>query len=325
MKVVILYNRPAPGDPASEDVLAQARLVETALAERGAATARVELADDLRGMLDALLDARPDIVFNLAESVNEDPRLYPNVAAVLELLGVPFTGCGSWCMMATTDKPLAKLALAGAGLPTPAWTTADAAGPAALDRVDPPWIVKPALEDASIGVDDASVVSEPASLAAALRRRGDRKRLVEHYVEGREFNLSLLETDGELRVLPIAEIQFAGWPPGKPRIVGYDAKWREDSFEYAHTPRRFLGDAEPELQARLRGLARDAAALFGVEGYARVDFRVDAAGRPFILEVNANPCLSPDAGFLAAAREAGLRPADVVEAIVEAGLRRSRS
>jgi D-alanine-D-alanine ligase len=145
---------------------------------------------------------------------------------------------------------------------------------------------------------------------------------VESYVEGREFNLALLEGPGRRpQVLPPAEIQFKSFPDGTPRIVGYAAKWEDDSEEFARTPRRFdFPEGDRELLDSLRQLALRCWSLFGLRGYARVDFRVDAQGLPWVLEVNTNPCLSPNAGFLAAAERAGLSPTEVIRRIVEGAL-----
>jgi D-alanine-D-alanine ligase len=126
-----------------------------------------------------------------------------------------------------------------------------------------------------------------------------------------------LEVDGEMHVLPVAEIHFVDYPEGKPHLVGYRAKWADDSFEYHHTPRSFdFGDRDHELVSDLSELARRACAEFGVGGYARVDFRVDENGRPWILELNTNPCLSPDAGFMAAAARAGYDLESVADALL---------
>jgi D-alanine-D-alanine ligase len=121
--------------------------------------------------------------------------------------------------------------------------------------------------------------------------------------------------------LPVAEIRFDAFPADKPRIVGYAAKWDLESFEYRNTPRSFT--VEPELAERLRRIALDCWALFRLDGYARVDFRVDESGRPWVLEVNANPCLSPDAGFAAALAEAGLGYEAAVERLIDDALERA--
>ena len=137
----------------------------------------------------------------------------------------------------------------------------------------------------------------------------------ERYVEGREFNIAML--DG--RVLPMAEMRFEQWPEGKPRIVGYDAKWEEDSTGWNGTVRAFgVEKNEPRLAEGLRTACEKVWTLFGLTGFARVDFRVDGNGTPLILEINTNPCISPDAGFAAAAAEAGLSYEALIEAIVEA-------
>jgi len=140
----------------------------------------------------------------------------------------------------------------------------------------------------------------------------------EKYINGREFNLSLLAgADGSPHVLPPAEILFEGYNNGKPRIVGYRAKWNEDSYEYHHTPRSFNFPAFDEsLLIRLKEMAIKCWHLFGLRGYARVDFRVDEKGKPFILEVNINPCLSPDAGYAAALAQAGISYTEAIERIL---------
>ena len=141
----------------------------------------------------------------------------------------------------------------------------------------------------------------------------------EAYIEGREFNVAVLEENGAPRVLPMAEMRFEAWPEHKPRIVGYTAKWDENSLDSTHTVRDFAwATREPELAARLRDLSVRAWHLFGLRGYARVDFRVDASGEPTILELNPNPCIEPEAGFGAAAREAGYAYRELIRRIFEA-------
>ena len=145
----------------------------------------------------------------------------------------------------------------------------------------------------------------------------DTSWFAEQYIDGREFNLALLGPAADPMLLPVAEMCFS-YPPGKPRIVGYKAKWEPGSFEYKNTFRRFdIPEADRGLLDDLRQLARRCWDLFGLNGYARVDFRVDATGQPWVLEVNANPCLSADSGFVAACREAGLSAGEVAERIVD--------
>ncbi|MCA9169798.1 MAG: hypothetical protein KDB23_19120, partial [Planctomycetales bacterium] len=182
-------------------------------------------------------------------------------------------------------------------------------------------------EHASIGMDDEAVVfaHDWQQLLSLLERREFTTgvtMLAERFVEGREFNLSILNGV----VLPVAEILFDDYPADKPRIVGYAAKWDEESFEYRQTPRSFkFPSADVPLLDDLRELAQTCWHEFGLTGYARVDFRVDERGRPWILEINVNPCLSPDAGFAAALSEAAIEFPAAVHEIVSAAIDTTRA
>jgi D-alanine-D-alanine ligase len=320
MKIALLHDTlGADPRPDERDALDQARLVAEGLTKAGHETANVATGLDLARLSTRLRALSPDVVFNLVESLGGAARLLPAPAALLEELGVAFTGSGSAALFLTTHKVLAKRLLRAAGLPTPDWV--EASGFEVPLTPGRSWILKPVWEDASVGIDDAAVIAESAcTTASLLRPHAGTELFAEHYVEGRELNLSLLANGADgVEVLPPAEIRFEGFPPGKPRIVGYAAKWLEDSFESSHTPRSFeFPAADAPLLARLADLARRCFEVCGLRGYARVDFRVDAAGEPWILEVNANPCLSPGAGFMAAAGCAGLEAHQVVARIVAA-------
>jgi D-alanine-D-alanine ligase len=251
--------------------------------------------------------------------VRGDGRLAPVIPSLLDAVGLSYTGAHSDAWLETLSKVATKLKLGHAGMPTPTWSVDGA-------WIDPDaaYIVKAVWEHGSLGLDESSVVkgAEMARVVADRNARFGTEHFAERYVEGREFNLALLEERGRARVLPMAEILFENWDEGAPRIVGYDAKWTSNSEAYTGTPRRFgLEEAEPALAARLNKLAKSCWDLFGLAGYARVDFRVDAEGRPTILEVNVNPCLNPDAGFAAAAAAAGLSYRDLIGRIVDAAPR----
>jgi D-alanine-D-alanine ligase len=249
------------------------------------------------------------------ESIEGQGRLIHLAPALLESLGLPFTGSGADAAYVTSNKPLAKRLMRAAGIATPAWAEGSEAPVFAG-----PYIVKSVWEHASIGIDDASLVSEAVRLPALIRKRQRRhggEWFVEAYVEGREFNLSLLAGAGSVELLPPAEMCFVGYPPGKPHIVNYAAKWDEGAFEYHATQRRFdFGAQDRDLLARLEATVKACWRLFGLRGYARIDCRVDAAGEVQVLEVNINPCLSPDAGFAAAAGRAGLDLSAIVARIL---------
>ena len=181
-------------------------------------------------------------------------------------------------------------------------------------------------EHASAGLDARSVVAtRDALLELIAERHATREGLmVERYVDGREFNISMLAMPSGVRALPAAEIRFHDFED-RPRIVGYRAKWDPTSFEYANTVRSFeFGVHDAALLRRLEALAKQCWRLFDLRGYARVDMRVDEAGHPWVLEINANPCLTPDSGFVAASARAGLDYDTVIAHIVADGVQRTR-
>ncbi len=329
MTVAIVYGRVAEDAPEDEkDVLAQAQEIREALARLGHQTFDVPVSLDLQASAELLSQRRPEIAFNITDTVEGRGNLIHLAPSLLDSLGIRYTGCPFEAIVLTSNKLLAKRALAAAWIPTPAWSTARAA----LEGVPafgPPFIIKSVWEHASIGMDDSAVVMKSSQLCASLRKReacGDAVDglFVEAYVDGREFNLALLARPGhrEPDVLPPAEIDFVGYPEGKPRVVGYKAKWEAGSFEYGNTPRRFDYPAQDaRLLSELRRLALACWEQFALKGYARVDFRVGWDGRPWVLEINTNPCLSSDAGFMAAAGRAGLTREEVVGRILSDGLR----
>jgi len=328
VNVLILHDAVTESSRPDEiDALHQAELVAGALKALGHETSVRGVGLDLEDLSNRWLNPSTDLVFNLVESLAGHGRLLHIVPALLEARGIAFTGSGSSACLLTTSKPLAKAWLHRNDIPTPAWREIHARP--LLDLVFPcACIVKPVWEDASVGIEDGAIVRVERSddvvkaMEVASHRFGE--VFAEQFVDGREFNLSILADGGDnVEVLPEAEIEFVDYPPGKPRIVGYEAKWDENSFEYEATRRRFdFGVSDRSLLTRMRELALRCWHLFGLRGYARVDFRVDDSERPWVLEVNANPCLSADAGFMAAAGRRGLTVEQVIERIIAAGVDR---
>lgn len=320
--VAIVYGRVAPDAPPDEqDALVQVDAVRAALGRLGYQAIDVPLTLDLGVSAAVLASSAPLLAFNLTETIGGRGRLIHLAPSLLDSLGIPYTGAPAEAVYLTSHKILAKRALACAGIDTPPWSTAAAAAKGA-PPFPPPYIVKSIWEHASIGLEDSSVAGDCSALSREIERRAIREGIdnlfVEGYVDGRELNLSVLGRPGAApQVLPPAEIEFIGYPKGKPKVVGYRAKWVGDSFEYGSTQRRYAFPPrdQPLLDA-LADLAKACWELFALRGYARVDFRVDPGGRPWILEVNANPCIAPDAGFMAAAGQAGLSIDEVVGRII---------
>ena len=340
MCVTILHNAvPADAPPEAQDTLVEVDAVSSALARLGHEPATLACSLDLAAMREDLLRLRPDVVFNLVESLAGADSLVYLPAAVLDTLGIRYCGSSTESLFLTTHKTLAKQQMRQAGLPTPDWMESHSIihegheknrerGRSCEDKIGCPstsfssWIVKGIWDQGSRGMDDDAVVRdvEPAKLRGRLAQRAARSGpcFAERFVEGREFNLSVLAGPDGPETLPPAEIVFSDFPPDKPKIVGHRAKWQADSFECRHTTRSFdFPSSDNPLLARLGDLARRCWTLFELRGWARVDFRVDAAGEPWILEVNANPCISPDAGFAAALEQASIPYEEGVRRILE--------
>ncbi|MDD5169104.1 MAG: hypothetical protein PHN75_09820, partial [Syntrophales bacterium] len=271
-------------------------------------------------LIDRLSLIQPDFVFNLVESIMGQGRLIHMTPSILDYLMIPYTGARTEAIFMTSQKLMAKRFLQMSGLDTPPWITLD-------DVQRKPftpgcYIIKSVWEHASMGLDEDSIVSvhHEKKLLKLMESRGESLGgacFSELFMAGREFNLSLLAGPDGPEVLPPAEIRFDDYPPGKHHVVGYRAKWDESSFEYQHTSRTFEFPAEDALLLRkLKDLTIACWQLFDLKGYARVDFRVDESGIPWILEINTNPCLSPDGGFYAAAEHRGLRFNQVIERII---------
>jgi D-alanine-D-alanine ligase len=311
-RVVILYNEPVlppthPDFDSENEVLDTVEHVEATLRDAGYDATRLGVDRDPGALFAGLRKARPDVVFNLFEGTGDQGDTEGYVAGMLEWLGVPFTGSPAATLCLARHKHLTKHLLAGAGLPTPQFFAADSV-PIPPCPLEWPVIVKPALQDASVGLDQGSVVTDQASLekrVAYLLRQYGPPVLVEEFIAGREFNVALVERH-DLQILPVSEILFKEPGPGYWPIVTYDAKWKPGSVDYEATPPVAVAKVTRRLAERLQRLAVQAFRLLGCRDYGRIDFRVSAKGRPYILEVNPNPDYNPNAGFTGSLIAAGL-------------------
>jgi D-alanine-D-alanine ligase-like ATP-grasp enzyme/GNAT superfamily N-acetyltransferase len=330
MKITLVHQQvPAEAAADERDVLDQVNAIKAALADRGHAVSVLPCTTDLGNMQRKLEVLKPDCVFNLVETLDGSGRLIHLAPSLWEVKGVAFTGSSADALYITTHKILSKERMHAAGLPVPEWVlgaTKNVQRPtpnAQRSTLKADWIVKSVWEHASIGLSDTSIVRDVP--AATVAERVPAGSFAEQFIDGREFNLALLAGPDGPELLPPAEIVFVDYPADKPKIVSYPAKWDESSFEYAHTVRRFADPSvDGDLLAELKRLALRCWEVFELGGYARVDFRVDAQGKPWILEVNSNPCLSPDSGFAAALDKAGIPYADAIERIVHSVARASR-
>ena len=320
MKVAILFDG-ASALAKSPDLLIVETLeaIERSLVAEGNQVVRIPVYIDGR-WIERLRRGRFDLAFNMCEGIDGVAHYEPAVVGVLELFGVPYTGSSSYATSLCLRKQVVNTMLERAGLPIPRWTTVRRGG--SLTSVGFPAICKPTAEDASVGVEQRSVVRTTRALAArvdAMLERWD-EILVQRYVDGREINVGIL---GET-VLPISEIDFGAMPKGKWRIVTYQSKWLAGSEEDVGAAPRCPADLPTKLASEIRRVALAAWKLVGGHGYGRVDMRIDAAGQPWILEVNANPDIAPDAGLARMASVAGIQYAALVRTVCELALDRQR-
>ena len=340
--VLVLYNQPLlpdshPDAESEREVLDSAGPACEILNAAGFRVSRLAVGRDPAALLEGLRRLRPDVILNFFEGLADSPNTEPCVANLLDWSGVPFTGSTAQAICVTRSKPLSKLALRGAGLPTPDFfvierlpdtrlrsTAACLESGFGQDPLRWPLIVKAANQDASVGIDQGSVVTAVTPLrkrVSLLLERFGPPVVVEQYVEGRELTVGVVEAP-ELRSLPLTEFVFKprderAWP-----IVTYDAKWRVESSDFQHTPFCEKPVVEPELAERLQELALRAYRVLGLRDYGRIDFRVPAAGEPCILEANANPDLSPYAALADALSGIGLSHAEFIVRLVRQALAR---
>jgi D-alanine-D-alanine ligase len=316
-KVVILYNKLSENPQADElDVLTQVNLVAETLQELGYVTSEVQFSFKIDEAIQQLKKIAPAFVFNLVESIDNKGELCYIGPAILEYLHIPYSGVHLDGMFITTNKVLTKDVLKVHGIPTAEWLDIDEP-----EKINPAerYILKPKCEDGSLGLDFENVFyGNDKVYIEKLKKLNKKKFFLERYIDGREFNISVIGGKNGPEVMPHAEMQFINFPEGKPKIMGYSAKWTEDTFDYDQTTRTFeFKESDKELLQHLTKICKQCWDVFDLRGYVRVDFRVDSNNNPYVLEINANPCLSPDSGLYAATAQKGYSFKQVMEKVIE--------
>jgi D-alanine-D-alanine ligase len=312
----ILYNEPGKDALADElDILDQVEFIEKNLVEIGLTTYRKTISTAFMVEIESLKKEKPDLVFNLVESINNKGELSYFVPALLNLNSISYTGCPLEALFITGNKVLAGNMIRSSGISMP---MSYLPSQSKLLIKGKKYIIKPVWEDGSMGITVDSVFIHHSDETQRFVSLDDSHWFIEDYIEGREFNISVLTGSSGPEVLPPAEIAFRNFAENKPRIVDYKAKWDLDSFEYKNTIREFPGNnLDKDLKIKLRETALKCWNVFGLKGYARVDMRVDSNNNVYVLEVNANPCISPDSGFVAATIEAGYSFRQVIKRIIK--------
>lgn len=336
-RILVLYNTDydaellAGAETSVSAVQASAINIQNALDASGFSTERYGLHGlEVFELVEKLRRDPPDLVFNLCESMNGDSRNEPTMTGLLDLYKIPFTGNGTLALGSCLHKSRTKDILLGRGIATPPHRMIHK--PSDLD--DPlydaveqyPWFLKLAHEDASVGITWENEVHTPAALrarAAVMLDEFKQSVIAERFIAGREVNVTLVGNGDELEVFPLHEIDFSKMPEGRPKIVSYAAKWEEGHIDYIGTVPVRLGEADAALIARCSEISRATWAAMGLCDYARVDLRIDRDGQPWVIDVNPNCDISPDAGAPRAAAAIGLSYPQLIERIAMAAWRRA--
>ncbi len=313
--IIILYNEPlsssAYNREAEAGVLNEVKMVEEALLELNIKHKKLAIRKlaDLQQLSELPADS---VIINLVEALPEDtPYAFNDVPKICAEMGLACTGNSSETLHLTFNKKKTKEKLASIGIKTPPDVLINK--DAILNHISPyfppPWILKPCAADGSEGIDvDKSFVEDISTLRERIKEMrqffGD--ILIEQYIEGREINQAIWEFNNEIIILPPAEIDFSLFPSNRKHIVDYAVKWYQGTIPHHISPRKIPAKLEPELQTKISEIAKQSFIACGASDYARIDMRVDHNNDVFVLEINANPDISPQAGFPAALKAAGI-------------------
>lgn len=332
-RVLMVFDLPysvAPGyDFASEFADPDGSYTENdvyqALLESGYEVHRLSLHDDVRPLLDAVRDIKPDVIFNLCETYNHATHFDKNIVATIELLGIPCTGASSTALFLCNDKGLCKKILRFHRLRVPRFHTFYRGHKVWLPKaLKLPCIIKPLTEEASRGISQASIVDDEASFLARIAMIHERMNLdaiAEEYIDGRELYVSIVG-DRAMRVLPARELTFGQMAEDEPRIATYKAKWDDKYRKRWGIKNHFANALEPEVQERIDDTCRRAYRALNIRSYARFDLRVTAAGNVYVIEPNANPCIAKDDELAQSALKAGITYPALIRKVVNQALRR---
>ncbi len=335
-RIVVIYNRDFEGaeaDPenkAREDVKDVANDILRILSGGGFETTGLGVTNDVAAAMATLNEIRPNAVFNLCESIHGDNRFESLMPLLMDLANIPYTGSCPFGLSLALRKEVVKDVLRSRNVPVPRGRLIGAVEECAALEQTFPLIVKPAREDASVGISSGSVVSDVPALekrVAHVLANYRQPALVEEFIAGREIYVSVLERiDQEPQTFPFFEIDFSDMPDDRPKIVSFEGKWVEDSIEYKGTRPVRCEKLAPELRARVAKTALDAFRAVGLRDYARMDIRLSPDGVPYVIDVNPNCDLSDLAGgFSKAAKAAGLSYRELIVRIIGLALARQPS
>jgi D-alanine-D-alanine ligase len=334
LKVLALFDAIAP-TTLDQDLSAELqtedwkteRDVLAALKELGHETQYLAIHDDLDLLRRKLQAFAPDVIFNLADQFKNNRAFDQGIASFLEMQGVPFTGCGSTGLTLCKHKGISKKILGYHRIHVPEFAVIPRGRrPVRPKRLKFPILVKPLKEEASLGISQASFVENDEQFterAQFIHEKWDQDVIAEEYIEGRELYVSVLGNH-RLRVFPIRELVFAQVPPDEPKIATYKAKWDEEYRKRWGLENRFADGLDANLARRIEQTCRRIYHLLTIDGYGRIDLRLNAANEVYFIEANPNPILAADEDFAQSANKAGFTYPALIQQILRNGLAATR-
>jgi D-alanine-D-alanine ligase len=301
--------------------------VYLALLQNGYEVRLVSLFNDVRPLLDAVAEFKPDVIFNLVETFNQVTQWDKNIAALIELLDVPCTGASSAALFLCNDKGLSKKILRYHRVRTPRFHIFYRGHKIWLPKLMKlPSIIKPLTEEASRGISQASIVDDEKGFierVTMIHERMDLDVIAEEYVDGREMYMSVIG-DRALRFLPPREMTFGQMSEDEPRIATYKAKWDDAYRERWGIKNDFAGPVDEALQKSINDVCKRAYRALNIRSYARFDLRVTPAGQVYVIEPNVNPCIARDDELAQSALKTGIEYPALIRMLVNQALRRKR-
>jgi len=319
VKITVLHSKDAL-EPPVDPVLDQ---LDAALTANGHALRRLAVDDAVQPLIDELTKEQPELVFNLAESFRGKSALESNVAALLNLLDLRYTGSSPAGLILAGDKTLTKKVLAFHGILSAKFATMYRGQSDWVGDIKFPLLVKPPQEDASLGITQKSIVNDVKELLdviSSTQQEYQSAVLVEEFIDGREFYVGVLG-NSKVEALPLIELDFSKFPPGLPKIASWEAKWGDDGdekgAEFEGTKSVFPTDLSDELTEKIQKVAVDSFQALRLRDYARIDLRVTAAEQVYVIEANPNCYLEQHSEFARAAQKGGLEYPALIGRIVE--------
>ena len=313
-KCLIIYNEPGRDAlPDELDVLDQVNFIRETLVDLGYEVSQRGITNDFFIEIAVISDEGFDFVFNLVESIDKKAEILYFIPGLLNMHRIAYAGCPLEAVFLTASKVLARKIMKTNGIPVAGGFRISESS--ALVR-GKKYILKPVWEDGSLGITEESVFTYDGTPPGILQGKNDEHWFIEEFIDGREFNVSVLGGPEGPRVLPPAEMIFHNYSEDIPKIVSFKAKWMEGTFQYENSRRNFPDNLSEKLKAGIEKAALGCWHTFGLKGYARVDMRVDSDENVYVLEVNANPCISPDSGFISAGIHAGFTHRELITSII---------